>query len=107
MSAVVPLSVVVVRNAVKTLTSFIGSGILHRFTVPSLYFSCGAFEYGWDEKCCENFDQSKRLWYFTQVLLYPHSISAVVPLSIVVMRNVVKTSTSFIESGTTQVLLYP
>ena len=68
------------------------------FTVPSLYFSCGAFEFCCDEKCCENFDQFYRLWRFTQVLLYPRSISAVVPLSIVVTRNVVKTLTSFIDS---------
>ena len=52
-----------------------------------------------DEKCCENFDQFYRLRCFTQVLLYPHSFSAVVPLSIVVMRNAVKTLTSFIGSG--------
>ena len=77
------------------------------FTVPSLYFSSGAFEYCCDEKCYENFDQFYRLLRFTPVLLYPFSISAVVPLSIVAMRNVVKTSTSFIDSGTTQVLLYP
>ena len=36
---------------------------------------------------------------FTQVSLYSHSILAVVPLSIVVMRNAVKTLTSFIDSG--------
>ena len=52
------------RNVVKTLTSFIDSGVLHKF-------------------------------YCTLT----QSISAVVPLSIVVMRNAVKTSTSFIDSG--------
>ena len=123
-------------NVVKTLTIFLDSGVLHRFTVPSLYFCCGAFEYCCDENCCENFDRFYRLWHFTlvllypqlyfscgafeyccdekcfenfdqfyrlwrftQVLLYPHFISDVVPLSIVVMRNVVKTLTGFIDSG--------
>ena len=59
-STVVPLSTIVMRTVVKTLTSFIDSGVLHRFYC-TLYFICGAFEYCCDEKCCENFDQFYRL----------------------------------------------
>ena len=96
-STVVPLSIVVMRNIVKTLTSFIGSGVLHWFycTLTLFQLWCLWVLLYWE--MLWKLWPFYKLWRFTQVLLYPHFISAVVCLSIVVMRNVVKTLTSFID----------